>query len=127
MKKISEAICWTHEEDVLNQSDHLPLSLKLSCNIATQLSQDFNRINIDWSKAGKSEAITLFQKAVKDRLSPFIGKTRCDVEQLNDEIQHVASVLNDAAETFLPHCKAPKATRFNDKTLSQLCAKSKLA
>ena len=119
--------CWTHEEDVLNQSDHLSLSLKLSCNIATQLSQDFNCINIDWSKAGKSEAITLFQKAVKDRFSPFIGKTCCDVEQLNDEIQHVASVLKDAAEAFLPHCKAPKATRFNDKTLSQLCAKSKLA
>ena len=63
--------------------------------------------------------LTLFQNILKDRLSPFIGKTHCCVEQIDDEIKHVASLIKEAAEMLLP--------RFKDKTLSQQCAKSKAA
>ena len=28
--------CWTHDDDDLNQSDHLPLSVKLACSVTTQ-------------------------------------------------------------------------------------------
>ena len=43
------------------------------------------------------------------------------MEQLDDEIKHVASLIKDAAETILPFHKAKRANRFKDRTLSQLC------
>ena len=119
--------CWTHEDDDLNQSDHLPVSVKLSCNVTTQPVQDHNWIRIDWTKAVKSGALTSFQETLKDRLKPFLGQTHSDVEQLDDEIKHVASLIKDAAGTILPLHKAKRANRFKDRTLSQLCAKSKVA
>ena len=61
--------CWTHEDDDLTQSDHLPLSVKLSCSVTTQQAQD-------WTKASKSGALTSFQNVLKDRLSPFIGNLK---------------------------------------------------
>ena len=47
------------------------------------------------------------------------------MEQLDDEIKHVASLIEEAAETTLPRCKVQKVSHFNfnDKTLSQLFAK----
>ena len=68
-----------------------------------------------------------YQEALKDRLSPFIGKPRCDVEQLDDEIKYIATLIKEAAESLLPHCEAKKASRFKDRTLSKLCAESKVA
>ena len=118
--------CWIHEEDHLNQSDHLPVSVKLSCSAATRQIENSNS-RIDWSKALSSEALTLFQDALKDRLHPFIGKTRNDINQLEDEIRHVALLIISAAETLLPHCEGKKTTRFKDRTLSQLCTNSKSA
>ena len=110
--------CWNLEVDELNQSDHLPLSVKLSCDVATQQEHDSNWIRIDWSKAVKSGVLTSFQNVLKDRLSPFIGKARCNVEQLDDEIKHVASLIREAAVTMLPHFKVKNVSRFKDKTLS---------
>ena len=49
--------CWTHEEDNLNTSDHLPISVTISCEVATQHPQDPNLIRINWSKAEKSGAL----------------------------------------------------------------------
>ena len=46
--------CWTHEDDELNQSDHLPLSVKLSRDVPTQQEHDSSWIRIDWSIAEKS-------------------------------------------------------------------------
>ena len=119
--------CWTHDDEDLNQSDHLPLSIKLSCGVATQQAQDQNWIRIDWAEAGKGAALALYQEALKDRLSPFIGKPCCDIEQLDDEIKHIAALIKEAAESLLPHCEAKKASRFKDSTLSKLCVTSKVA
>ena len=119
--------CWTHEDNELNQSDHLPLSAKLSCGVPTQQEHDSNWIKIDWSKAEKSGVLTSFQDVLKDRLSPSIGTARCDVGQLDDEIKNVASLIKEAAETMLPRSRVKKVNRFKDKTLFQLCAKSKTA
>ena len=85
-----------------------------------------NYITIDWSKALSSEALTLIQNTLKDRLHPFIGKTYNDINQLDDEIRHVASLIISAAETLLPHCESKKTTRL-DRTLSKLCTNSKSA
>ena len=119
--------CWIHDDEALNQSDHLPLSIKLSCDVSTQQAQDLNWIRIDWAKAGEGAALMSYQEALKDRLSPFIGKPRCDVEQLDDEIKYIATLIKEAAESLLPHCEAKKASRFKDRTLSKLCTESKVA
>ena len=95
--------------------------------VPTQQEHDSNWIKIDRSKAGKSGVLTSFQGVLKDRFSSFIGRARCDVGQLEDEIKHVVSLIKEAAETMLPHCPIKKVSRFKDKTLFQLCAKSKTA
>ena len=104
--------CWIHDDEALNQSDHLPLSIKLSCDVSTQQAQDLNWIRIDWAKAEEGAALMSYQEALKDRLSPFIGKPRCDVEQLDDEIKYIATLIKEAAESLLPHCEAKKASRL---------------
>ena len=43
--------CRIHCDDDLNSSDHLALSVTLSCHIPTQFSSDPNWIRIDWTKA----------------------------------------------------------------------------
>jgi hypothetical protein len=58
---------------------------------------------LDWAKAGA--ALMSYQEILKDRLSPFIGKPRCAVEQLDDEIKLVASLIKEATEPLLPHCE----------------------
>ena len=58
----------------------------------------------------------LFQEALRDSFSPFIGKPHCDVEQLDDEIKHVATLMKEAAEAFLPHYEYKKVSRFKDST-----------
>ena len=105
--------CWTHEEHPLNLSDHLPVTVILSGGGAMQQTQDSDHgIKIDWTKADMNGVCSMFQEAMRDRLSPFIGKFQSDVNQLNDEIQHVSSLIINAAETFLPHCKTIKTSRF---------------
>ena len=81
-----------------------------SRDVPTQQEHDSSWIRIDWSKAEKSGVLTSFQDALKDRLSSFISKARCDVEKLDDEIKHVASLIEEAAETMLPRCKVKKVS-----------------
>ena len=119
--------CWTHEEDNLNTSDHLPISVTISCEVATQHPQDPNLIRINWSKAEKSGALRVYQDAVKERLSPFIGRSRGSITQVECEIKHVAWLIKNAAEKTLPHFKPRRIHRFKDRMLSRLCAKSKEA
>ena len=58
----------------------------------------------------------LFHEALRDSFSSFIGKQCCDVQQLDDEIKHVATLMKEAAEAFLPHYKYKKVSRFKDST-----------
>ena len=116
--------CWTHEDAVLNQSDHLPLSARFSCTVCTQPAIDLSRIKIDWATAVKEGALDDFQNLLKDRLFPFVGRSRFDLAQVNNEIKHVAWLIKNAAESCLPHCHS-KTFSFKDKVLAQLSTKSK--
>ena len=118
--------CEVLESSDLNTSDHLALSVSLSCDILTQFANDPNWIRIDWAKAEKSGAM-LNQKEVSDRLKPFTQRSRGNVDHIDREIGHVAWLIIDAARKTLPVLKSSKAHRFRDRTLSQLCAKSKEA
>ena len=71
----------------------------------------------------------MYQEALKERLKPFISQTRCDVRQVEDEINCIAHIIKNAAEEFLPHftLHLRKKHRFTDKILTQLSAKSKKA
>ena len=117
--------CHIHEQTNLNLSDHLPLSVTLSCQIPTQFVQDPDWFRIDWSKAEKSGA---YKKEVKERLNPFIGRSRSNIDHIDDELKHVAWLISDAAgRKTLLHFTTRKTRRFNDMALTQLCAKSKEA
>ena len=116
--------CQIHEEADLNSSDHLPLSVTLSWHIPTQFAKDSNCTRIDWAKAEASGALQTFQNEIKETLSPYIGQLRGNLEQIDSEIKLVAWLITDAT---LPHSKPNKACKFRDRTLSQLCAKSKEA
>ena len=72
--KVSSCIdkCWIHKEDHLNLSDHLPVMVKLSCSAAARRIENLNYITIDWSKALSSEALTLIQDTLKDRLHTLL-------------------------------------------------------
>ena len=119
--------CDVLEDTDLNMSDHLPIYVTLSCDISTQFSKDSNWIRIDWAKAGKSDAVLTFQREVSNRLKPYIKRSRGNVDHIGQEIRHVAWLVNDAAQKTLPLLKPRWANRFRDKTLSQLCIRSKEA
>ena len=55
--------CWTHDDDDMNLSGHLPISAKFSCNVATQAKHDPDWIRIDWSKAVGSGKVFMYQEA----------------------------------------------------------------
>ena len=110
-----------------NTSDHLALSVTLSCDVPTQFAKDPNWIRIDWTKARKSGAILKFQSEVSNRLKPFTKRSRGNIEHIDKEISHVAWLITDAAHNTLPLVKSRKVNKFKDKTLSQLCARSKEA
>ena len=75
----------------------------------------------------RSEAMLNFQREVSNRLKPYIKRSRGNIDHLDQEIRHVAWLVNDAAEKTLPLLKPRRANRFRDKTLSQLCTRSKEA
>ena len=89
--------------------------------------KDPNWIRIHWAKAGKSEAMLNFQREVSNRLKPYIKRSRGNVDHIGQEIRHVAWLVNDAAQKTLPPLKPRRANGFRDKTLSQLCIRSKEA
>ena len=119
--------CDVLEDTDLNMSDHLAIYVTLSCDISTQFAKDPNWIRIDWAKAGKSDAVLTFQREVSNRLKPYIKRSRGNVDHIGQEIRHVAWLVNDAAQKTLPLLKPRRANRFRDKTLSQLCIRSKEA
>ena len=119
--------CKVCSDDDLNTSDHLALSVTLSCHIPTQFTSDPNWNRIDWTEAAKSQALQAFQKEVAIRLKPFTGQARGNVDHIDNEIKHVAWLILDAAQKTLPQLKPKKTKRFKDRTLSQLCTKSKEA
>ena len=71
----------------------------------------------------KSGKVTTFQDVFKHRIQPFIGQIHSEVGQLEE---HVEWLIKDVAEKFLSHYQPRKVCRLRDKTLSQLCAKSKV-
>ena len=119
--------CCIHDDTDLNSSDHLPLSVTISCSVPTQFLKDPNWIRIDWAKAEKSGALLDFQKEVSDRLNPYIRRSHGSIDQIDQEIAHAAWLIVDAAQKTLPQLKTKKPHRFKDRILSQLCAKSKEA
>ena len=119
--------CQVHEDSDLNSSDHLALSVTLSCDISTQFAKDPNWIRIDWAKAEKSGAMLNFQKEVSERLNPYTQRSRGNIKHINREIEHVAWLIVDAALKTLQHLKPKKSHNFRDRTLFQLCAESKEA
>ena len=44
--------CQVREDTDLNPSDHLPLSVTLSCSVPTQFAKDSNWITVDWATQG---------------------------------------------------------------------------
>ena len=75
----------------------------------------------------KSQALHVYQNEVACRLKPFTGRARGDVSHIDGEIKHVTWLILDAAQKTLPQLRPKKVRKFTDRTLSQLCAKSREA
>ena len=119
--------CEVLEDTNQNTSDHLALSMTISCDVSTQFTKDTDWKRIDWAKATKSGATLKFQGEVYSRLKPFIGRSRGNSEHIDAEIRHVAWLISDAAVNTLPQLKPRKTNKNRDRTLSQLCMRSKEA
>ena len=95
--------CTVYEMDDLNTSDHLPLSVHLA--LSTPLGESAQEIRwpkINWEKAKSDSSLVAYQENVRALLSPLVGQMYKDVEHLESELKHVASLLVSTAEKMLP-------------------------
>ena len=106
--------CCTHSVDVLNTSDHLPLTVTpLYEAISAPLSFDSSSTQIDWDFVWKSEAREEYNRRIQDSLNPLLQHLYMfdDISQINCEIEHVARILVNTAEEVLPLIEPKRMTR----------------
>lgn len=90
--------CTIYEMDDLNTSDHLSLSVHLA--LSTPLGESAQEIRwpkINWEKAKSDGSLVAYQENVQARLSLLVGQMYEDVEHLNTELKHIASLLVSTA------------------------------
>ena len=114
--------CETVAEDDLNLSDHLPLSVRMSCGEVPECGSSQESGRIDWVRAQGSFEI---EDCVNDRLAPLLSNTYDEVEQLDREIRHVALLLTDATTKTLAICNGKKKRWHRDDELKALCAQGR--
>ena len=97
--------CCTHSFDVLNTSDHLPLTVTLLYEaISAPSSSDSSSPRIDWDLVWKSEAREEYSRRIQESLNPLLRHSYMydDISHINCEIKHVARILVNTAEEVLP-------------------------
>ena len=115
--------CMVHEEDPLNTSDHLPISLLFGIN-PRMMTQSHNQgPKIDWRKARSSNCLTVYQSKVDEVLRPVINGTYNSIEDVDREIMKVMQGLREAALLCLPKCKGKKhcGIKVRDSVLRERC------
>ena len=65
-------------------------------------SADVQQPRIDWDRARRDGDVGAFEAEVRNRLQPFLNSTFDNVDQLNQEFEHVAQLLKDTAVETLP-------------------------
>ena len=125
----SMASSWAvHGMEDLNTSDHLPISVSLSCPGSIPLDQcESHWTKVDWRKAESSGALKAFRAELQIRVSPFLGVAYENEEHLDAQIKHVARIMVETAEETLPVIQPGRKPRLRDDILSRLCAQSRTA
>ena len=120
--------CYTHSMEDLNTSDHIPLTVSL-CYDASQCKEDMSAglKKIDWVEAKKNGSLEIFSEEVITRLEPLFTDVHDSADTICSEIEQVATVLTEMAESLLPCVKPKRKSRYKDNTLSCLCAQSHAA
>ena len=112
----------TLNDHPLNTSDHLPLSVSV---LATPtLAEESGRgPSVNWDRAVQSNLIPEYIARVGPLLSPLLGRSYSSVEELEQEVSSVCSLLVSAAVDTLPTFKttAPKKRKFTDGELKRMC------
>ena len=113
--------CVIHEQDPLNSSDHLPLTVTLNHMTATMNPSS----DSPWRKAQESGAVSSFQASLMEKISPFADSMFSSVVEIEDNIQLVSEAVKETALETLPLIRPKKGRFFKDPTLKQMTVKSK--
>ena len=121
--------CMVHEEDPLNTSDHLPISLLFGINPRMMIQSHNWGPRIDWRKARSSNCLTVYQSKVDEVLRPVINGTYNSIEDVDREITKVMQGLREAALLCLPKCKGKKrcGIKVRDSVLRERCRACRVA
>ena len=118
--------CETIDEEDLNLSDHLPISVDVFCGEVPECgSSQESGERIDWARVKGSGEVEDYVSEVNDRLAPLLNNSYDDVDQLDREIRHVAWLLTDAAKETLATCSGKKKCWHRDDELKTLCAQGR--
>ncbi len=113
--------------DVLNLSDHLPISINLDIRSAME-STISPTPKLNWQRAEKDSSVRLFSDQIMVFLSSILQQPRpSSPEELDMEITKVCGFIKNAANSHIPSLN-PKRKRsyfYRDDTLAQMCRCSK--
>ena len=79
---------------------------------------------IDWVETEKTGATLLFASDVRSKLEPLFNGVYDDAVIIGDEIEQVATILQQSAIRLLPSIQPKRERKWRDDVLSGLCAKS---
>ena len=83
---------------------------------------------INWDKARRTGKVDDYISEVQSKMAPFLNSTYDEGQQVDDEMRHVAWLLAEAADQkTLPQVQGRRTSRYQDNTLSCLCAQSRVA
>lgn len=112
--------CTTLDHAPLNVSDHLPISISISTPYTNSPHCESSHSTINWSKASEDGSIEFYSRQVCHAIAPLLNNTLLSINEVDAEIQHVVSILKNAALYCLPQIIA-------DSDLSAPCKRSKAA
>lgn len=119
--------CTTLLPDMLNLSDHLPITARFDIQSAIEpVAPIPSRLN--WNRAKDDNSINLFSDQMMSFLSTVLQHpTPGSIEELDAEIAKVCKFIVDSARIFIPSFKPGKKKHkfYRDDTLAQLCRGSK--
>ncbi len=119
--------CTTLHPDVLNLSDHLPITLSLEVQPSAGVAQPAPP-KLNWNRAKEDNSVNLLCDTVTSFLSLVLQHpTPSSLEDLNAEIVKVSKFMMDNARNLLPTFKPKKRKSkfYHDDTLAQKCKRSK--
>ena len=119
--------CETLEHHPLNLSDHLPLSIHLDLNLVNG-EEAVSQNNPNWKKARVDGSVAEYTQCVHDGISNgYISDPPPNINEMNNEIECMATFLKQSAIDTIPAFKARKSKKryIKDEKLKTKCNASR--